>query len=230
MNEKKFHQLIEDRNSEEKEALRRRVRERLNIPDETEEIHKKVSAKRSFFKKPYRLVTSLSSAFAICLAIAIPIVLNNGTSAPAERYCYAADCVKTEIDYSLKEYSERNGLSFLYIDWYDIADEIQTKLYVNVNDDSDIMYFQETIVNGETGSLVVLSITDLHTKVDVFEVFDNICENIEDIASIQVNWSFQNFEGKAYFEYSGYRYFIELSYTFEENSILELVESMLPKT
>lgn len=226
MSKQDIHQLIEKKNPQGKETLRKKVKERLNLPDETEQAQGK--SVLSFFKKRYRIVASVSAALVVvCFAIVLPIVLTRDTR-QTERYCHAADCVEIVADYTVKDYSEQNNVSLLYIDWYDFADEIQTKVYVNTNNSSDIIYFQETLVNGEIGSFAVLYITDLYTKVDVFESFWDNCPRIEIIDSIQVNWNYKNAKGMAYFEYSGYRYFIELtSYPMDENAILDLVESMI---
>lgn len=228
MSQNDIHQIIEKNNLEGKEAMRKKVKERLNLPADTEQEHSKPA--RSLFKKRYRIFASVSAALAVvCIAIVLPIVLNRDTG-PIERYCHAADCVETVADYTVKDYSERNNLSLLYIDWYDIADEIQTKFFVNANNSSDIIYFQEMLVHGETGSIVTLYITDLYTQVDILEDKENACENVEYISSIKVCWEYRNVKCSAYFEYLGRRYVIELRYPMAEDSVLELVESMIPKT
>lgn len=225
MSKQDIHQLIEKKNPQGKETLRKKVKERLNLPDETEQAQGK--SVLSFFKKRYRIVASVSAALLVaCLAIVIPVVLNRDTG-PTERYCYAADCAENQIDNTIKEYSEQNNLSLLYIDWYDIADEIDTLLYVNINDTTDVVYMQEKLVNGEIGSIVTLYITDLHTKVDVFEDIGSTCDNTDVINSITVHWFFQNDEGVARFEYLGYKYLIDLRFPVAEDSILDLVESMI---
>lgn len=224
-----IHQIIEKNNPERKEALRKKVKERLNISEDTEQSQKKTA--HTVVKKRYRIFAGVSAALAVAsLAIVLPIALNRGTGVgPAERYCHATDCVGIVADYTIKDYSEQNDLSLLYIDWYDIADAIQTKKFVNINDSSDIIYFEETLANGETGSIATLYITDLYTKVDIFEDAENSCENVEYISSIKVSWEYRNIKGKAYFEYLGRGYAIELQYPMAEDSVLELVESMIPK-
>lgn len=220
-----IHKIIEEKNPEGKAALRQKVMERLNLPTEAEQIQKKPTFS---YKRFYRIFAGVSAAVAVvCLAIVLPIVLNRDTSVPTERYCHAADCVETPVDFSIKEYSEQNNLALLYLDWYDIADELETLLFVNNNDDNDVIYLKETIVNGEIGSIAILYITDLYTQVDIFEDMEKTCENVEYISSVKVSWSYRNFKGTAYFEYSNRRYSIELRYPMAEDSVLDLVESML---
>lgn len=226
MSKKNINQIIEEKNPEGKAALRQKVMERLNLPEESEQTQKKPTFS---YKRFYRIFASVSAAVAVvCLAIVLPIVLNRDSgTGPTERYCHAADCVETVADCTLKDYSERNNLSLLYIDWYDIADEIQTKMFVNINDSSDIIYFEETLVNGEVGSIATLYVTDLYTKVDIFEDVESYLKNVEYISSIKVIWGYSNIIGTAYFEYSGRRYVIDLRYPMAEVSVLDLVESML---
>lgn len=224
MKYKEFHKLIEEQNPEQKQALHKKLKQELNIA-EAEQTQKKPTFS---YKRFYRIFAGVSAAVAaVCLAIVLPLVLNRDTAVPTERYCHAADCVETVADYTVKDYSEQNNLSLLYIDWYDIADEIQTKVFVNTNDSSDIIYFEETLVNGETGDIATLYITELHTKVDIFEDVENSCENFEYISSVKVSWKYQNIKGTAYFEYSGRSYVIELKNPMAEDSVLDLVESML---
>lgn len=225
MSKKNIHKLIEEKNPEGKAALRQRVMERLNLPNESEQTQKKPTFS---YKRFYRIFAGVSAAVAVvCLAIVLPIVLNRDTAVPTERYCHASDCVKVEMDYSIKEYSEQNNLSLLYLDWYDVSEERQTLKFVNIDDNSDIIYFQEMLVNGEIGSIAILNITDLYTQVDIFEEVEKTCENVEYISSVKVSWSYRNFKGTAYFEYSNRRYSIELRYPMAEDSVLDLVESML---
>ena len=232
MKYKEFHKLIEEQNPEQKQLLHKKLKQDLNItdasmPTEAEQIHKKPTFS---YKRFYRIFAGVSAAVAaVCLAIVLPIVLNRGTTVPAERYCHAADCVETVADYTVKDYSVQKNLSLLYLDWYDIADEVQTKVFVNTNDSSDIVYFEETLVNGVTGDIAILYITELHTKVDIFEDVQSSCENFEYISSVKVSWGYEDIKGTAYFEYSDRSYVIELLNPLSEDAVLDLVESMLSK-
>lgn len=227
MNYNKFHKLIEEQNPEEKEALYERLKAKLNLPEEPKEVKTKQSSGfRSFFKKPARIISCASAALVvICLAIVIPLALNN--KVPEERYCTASDCVLQEIT-SIKEYAEENQKSILYLDWYDTADEIQTELYVNSSDLSDLIYIKEKFFNSSSNQLVNFYLTDNHTRVDVFEGFLQNCLNESIYNSTKVNWINQNSKKLAYFEYGGYRYYIEMVSSTSEQTILEIVESVLP--
>lgn len=224
----KIHKLIESKNPKRKAVLDNRIKNELNITDDKTNTDKTETSFKKPFYKTYRFFAGISTAVvAACLAIVLPIVGNN-TQIPEERYCNASDCIEIPIEYSVKEYSEKNNLSYLYIDWYNIADEVQTKLFVNAEKPDDLIYAQEILVNGETGSFVVLSITDLYTKVDILEAFWNDCTVAVVIKGTNIYWNSFNFVNKAYFEYGNYRYFIELTYSLSDDYIFELIEGMLP--
>lgn len=224
----KVHKQIEAKNPKRKAALNNRIKKELNISDDDDNSGKtEISVKKPFYKT-YRFFAGISTAFvAVCLVIVLPIVLNNN-KLPSERYCNANDCYEIRIDYTLNEYGERNNVPYLYVDWYEIADDVQTKLYVNKENQDELIYVRETLVNGETGSVAVLSITDLYTKVDILDSFWDECDNTNNINGINIHWHSRNLKSKAYFEYGNYRYFVELSYPLEEDSILELIEGMIP--
>lgn len=225
----KIHKLIESKNPKRKAVLDNRIKNELNITDDKTNTDKTETSFKKPFYKTYRFFAGISTAVvAACLAIVLPIVLNKGEEVPSVHYRNADDCLEIRIDYSLKEYGERNDVSYLYIDWYDLADDIQTKLYVSEDNPDDLIYLQEILVNGETGSVVVLYITDLYTRVDVLDSFWDDCTSQSEVGKIKVNWWSNDIMSKSYFEYGNYRYFIELTYSLSDDYIFELIEGMLP--
>ena len=114
------------------------------------------------------------------------------------------------------------------MDWYDVAEEVITTLYVNKADNQDIVYIEEVIINGDTGDIIKVSVCDVSTKVDILEAYANICVVEAMIKGNKVLWRYNMMLSKAFFEYNGYKYYLELSYPMTENAILEIVEAMLP--
>ena len=227
MNYDKFHKLIEEQNPEQKEEFYLKLKEKLNIPDEEQKVEeKKGSGFVAFFKKPYRVIACASAVLVIiCLSVFIPFALKNKT--PAERYCIAGECIETKIQ-SIKEFSKDNSLNILYYNWYDTGEVISSKLFMDAKDNDKFVYITEEIVNGVTGDFVKLSITDIHTKVDIFEKYWNNCDKECLSKNIKVYWKAQNTSSMAYFEYDGYRYFVELDHPESEEAILDIVAEMLP--
>ena len=217
--------------------------------------NKRRTSFKRFFKQPVRLAAYISAAVAVaCLAIILPFTLKgsgsqtattNPSTTPEDRFCVAASCKEIELRYSLKEYSARNHLSLLYVDWYAKA-EIKTSLHVDNEDQTDIVYYEEILKHKGTGSIAELYITDLHTKVDRVEDYKKVCEysyiierpvgnsNILKLPVAKVYWGSDTYENGEYntyianFTFGKYEYTLVLRYAMDENSIFELIESMLP--
>lgn len=233
MKYKKFHKLIEENTAEQKQAVYQKLQQDLALPEGTPPAQKRNTVWQNLFKKPYRLIASISAAVAVCLAIVLPVTLNNsgGTPTPppqSDRFLSGEKKYKIGLDCNLKEYAQQNGLSMLYVDWYDIADNVDTALYVNPDDHDDVYYFSEHITDGETGERVYLYVTDLFTRIDSFDRFLRLGNQVTITNGVSIHWYGNDKHSSAYFEYGDYRYFVELMYPFAEDSILEIVQSMLP--
>lgn len=262
MKDKQFRNLIEHAYPVQKQAMYEDLKRELGLPDEddaalapVEDISvalaessgaatpKPASRWRTFFKKPARLAACLSMAVAVAsLAIILPFTLNQGGVQPAtpptiseDRYVEAAACREIALDYSLKEYSERNDISLLYVNWYDVADVV-TSLNVNKEDQTDIVYYEEILQHKYTGSIVELYITDLRTRVDKIQDYHKLykAEYISKPSYVRVMWGYDTAEnGEHYmyvasFTYSSYHYTLVLRYPLDDNDIFELVDSVVP--
>ena len=201
---------------------------------------------KNFFKAPARLAACVSAAVAVaCLAVILPFTLNGGSgsqtattnppSTSEDRFCQAATCKEIKLDYSFKEYSALNSLSLLYVDWYSVAD-IKTSMYVNKEDSTDIVYYEEILRHKYTGSIVELYITDSHTQVDKVQNYRNLCKFIyHDNPHALVKWGYEwvkNGEPDTYmawFQYDTYTYALVLRYPVKGNDIIDLVNSVLPE-
>ena len=71
-------------------------------------------------------------------------------------------------------------------------------------------------------------LVDNRTEIDVLGRFQTNCLNIVQIGGITVNWVYSQFEASAYFTYENYTYYLSLDQPMEENSILSLIETLLP--
>lgn len=220
MNYKKFHQLIEKQNPEEKEALYARLKQKLNLPDEEPEI-KKESVRISFFKKPYRIAAAASAVLvAVFLAVFIPLSLK--CNMPQYRYCYSENCIDSNIK-SVKDYAEENNLPLLYLDSYERAEK--TLIYFEP-DSSNFVYISEEYKNEDEN--IKLYITDNLTKVDFLEnQFQNFNGKTE-YNGVVINWSGGQSFGIANFEYDGYSYYLHASNTQNETRIIQIAQMIIP--
>ena len=261
MKDKQFLKIIEHTYPVQKQAMYEDLKKELNLPDDTAApaescsvaVQKPASKWHNFFKKPARLAACISAATAVvCLAIILPFTLNNDgglqdttpnptpnppqTSASTDRFIKAEECEEIEIEYSIKEYSELNNLSLLYVDWYDIA-ESKTSLHVDNEDHTDIVYFEEIMMHKGTGAIVELYITDLRTAVDKVEAYKKSTKYayVTKYPYTTVFWGFnmlkngERYMYEAFFKYENYIYTLVLKYSMDENEIFELIDSMLPK-
>lgn len=261
MKDKQFRNLIEHAYPDQKRAMYEDLKRELDLPDDDSAViapaechsvahaessgvtakQKPVSRWLGFFKQPARLAAcvSIAAAFA-CLAIILPFALNKSGVQPStppivseDRYVEAASCKSIRLDYSLKEYSERNNLYLLCVNWYDVADVV-TSLNVNKEDQTDIVFFEEILIHKYTGSIVELFITDTHTKVDKIQDYHKLYRSdyVSD-SHVRVVWGYDTAEnGEHYtyvasFAYGNYHYTLVLRYAMGENDIFELVDTLL---
>lgn len=223
MSHKGFHNLIESDNPEYKKAVYQKIESKLHLSAKKAEQKPNIWRNIAF----RRTAIAAMAVLIVCLAVIIPLALKDKDK-PDVRYCYTADCEMIELDCNARDYASQNSSSILFVDWYDVAEEVITTLYVNKADNEDIVYIEEVIINGETGDIIKVSVCDVSTKVDILEAYANICVVEAMIKGNKVLWRYDMMLSKAFFEYNGYKYYLELSYPMTENAILEIVEAMLP--
>ena len=256
MKDKQFRNLIEHTYPAQKQAMYEDLKKALNLPDDdlATAARKKATPKpagkwRNFFKQPARLAACVSAAVAVaCLAIILPFTLKGGSgpqtattnpsATPEDRFCKAAACKEIKLNQTLKDYSELNNLSLLYVDWYDKA-EVRTSLHVDKEDQTDIVFYEEIMMHKSRGSIVELYITDWHTKVDKVEDYKKRCKYVYVTTlpslKIAVRWGCvktengEHYECTASFIYVNYIYTLVLRYPIYKEDIFELIDSMLPK-
>ena len=222
MKEKDIHNLIEQQEPEKKQAAFKRIQERLNIA----EVPAVQTAKPKKSVKKRAFAWSAVMAVALCLAIVLPITLT-GTPDVKDRYCVAGDYETYPTEFNIEQYASNINQKILFVDWYDIAEECLTDLYVNVNDRNDMIYLQELLVNGETGEIVDLYITDKRTKVDILSRWDS-CTTVKQLEDTEVllDVTFQSLF--ATFKYGDFVYYLGITNVDSESRALEIIASMLP--
>ncbi len=222
MKEKDIHNLIEQQEPEKKQAAFKRIQERLNIA----EVPAVQTAKPKKSVKKRAFAWSAVMAVALCLAIVLPITLT-GTPDVKDRYCVAGDYETYPTEFNIEQYASNINQKILFVDWYDIAEECLTDLFVNVNDHDDMIYLREKLVSGETGEIVDLYITDKRTKVDILSRWDS-CTTVKQLEDTEVllDVTFQSLF--ATFKYGDFVYYLEFINVENESRALEIIASMLP--
>lgn len=216
MRDKDIHKLIEQENPEAKQRMWERVSAELGLND----IPQQKAVKR---RQP--LKWALIAATIICvvtLSIVLPIMLRDDGA----RFCDSTQYTTASSDQTIGEYSALNNNKFIYTDWYENADEIITDYAYLNNNKNDIIFFTETIVNGETGEVLKQSVTDNKTRVDIFDRYLNSDSNTKTtINGISVQWHNSYTNAVAVFEYKNNVYYLELEGTQER--LTEIITDML---
>lgn len=224
MKERKFHELIEKQNAEEKEVVRQRLQTELELC--------KTDERKSFFVRNKRWLFALAACF-VCLAIVVPVSLKyvalnkdieGGEDQP--RYCTSDDYKIESFGMSLKEYSQSLEQPFLYLDWYDFGDVSGRNSYVDKLN-KEILCVSEKIFNLNTGDDVLIYIMKKDIIMDFVESYVQAMNNEEYVSDIKVLWRISNIEGYAYFEYENYNYCLYFLYPMSEQTIFDVVQQML---
>lgn len=227
MKDRDIDNAIENVNSDKKEEMRAQLYARLGIAERQEQQTKRLP--RILNIKSF--VFGLTGILAVCLAIVLPISLRDYTVPPPSqsRYTYvAADLEHAEFDMTVKEYAEKTGNDLLYVDWYDIADECITTKFFLPDDESNIIYISEDLYNGETGDHVWLAVTDKNINVDILDHIEEMNGSYYEYSDIKIKWSYEFMAlATACFEFSDYKYYVQLFFPLAEQDIFDIVNAML---
>ena len=221
MREKDVHKLIEQQESEAKQRMYEKIRQRANLPQHsTQQKPRKVKAK-------WAVLSTVLACVVIALAVVLPITMRDNGS-DGSRFCDSTQYVEEKSEQTLKQYAAENGVSILYVDWYDTSESVKTKIAYNVNDHGDVIYLNESITNGETGYVADLFITDIRTTVDILAKNNN-CNKELAVSNVAVKWQFISVLNSTCFKftYNDYSYYVELNVAYDEQQISAFVADML---
>lgn len=223
MKEEEFHKTIEEQNPDHKKILFEKICSRIDI-----ESQPKTEKRRKIFSLKWVCIAAASICL-LCVAIILPLALQNNDDVPADpnRYCSQEDYVYSLVDYTIKDYGLTHGKDIKFFDWYDFADDFQTSVYLNKNDKNDLICIEESIVNGETGDIVTLFVTDNRTKVDFLEWYTDSCKRTQEINGVTIMWEITTSYALAKFEYFGFRYYIQLDEPLSDTSMLDLAAELI---
>lgn len=217
MRKKDIHSLIEQQNPEVKQEIWEKICSQIDTSE--------LQPKKAATTKPKRwkwAAVALAVVCVVTLSIVLPIVLQD----EGLRYCDFEQYVIEELGQTLEKYSFEHDSKLLYVDWYTNAEEVTTSYAHIIDNRNDIVFFKETILNGETGEEIILYITDNRTRVDLFEQFENLNEQSA-TKGVVVNWqSFNHTDFLTKFEYKGYIYYLELDDS-SQDRLTEIITDML---
>ena len=154
-------------------------------------------------------------------------ITQNSTSSEEEkdRYCDGSQYTIVPVSKTVKEYSAEIGKDLLYFDWYDQTDYLENFAY-QLNDTQEIICYKEIQTDINTGCLVTLYITDSHTKLDFLSPYE-VFENTASVKNVTVDWRINRSMAYSYFQYNGFKYYLELRDPIDESHILTVTELLL---
>ena len=224
--EKKFHQLIEELNQEEKERCWKKIQEQdtsciVPVQQTSVDVVKRKGV--ATWKKA--LVTSFVSIVVVGAGVFGGIKLFSKDEAPATRYCDTSMYTMQDVTVTLKERTLQEEIDILFLDWYEITDFYMDQVYWLNDSQLEIGYYEQ-IADVNTGSLVEINAIQKAYQLESVDIYSQMT-GIFTIQSVQVDWRDVGDMQYATFSYQEYNYYISLEYPMEEDSILDIIEEML---
>ena len=172
-----------------------------------------------------KIVISFATFFLLAATVLLTclLLLDNKSNT---RYCTVEDYTSELSNLTIKEYAQLNNKYILYFDWYNIT-ENSSNIVFELIESKEIISISETMMDMETGYSVTLSFTDNKTEIDFFAIYDTVCISDANINNVNVKWGVGTFRSYVKFEYQGYKYYLEVDDTLEQDFLLNYVEQLL---
>ena len=220
--ERKFHELIEEQNREEKDAVWAKIQQQ----DEPIPISPKA---RSFSWRKWMPIWASSLAAVMIGVFATWGFLswqNKGNDDNKGRYFTSQSYETVKVQYTLKEYAQEIGKDLLYFDWYEETDYLKNYVW-QLKDTQEIICYNEEIVDVNSGCIVYIYVIQADTEIEGFFV-DEETERTSEVDGIQIDWKYSKYNSNANFIYEDYKYYLRVDDPIDENYILDLVAELLP--
>lgn len=220
--ERKFHELIEQQNPEEKQ----RAWEKL-VARQKELGIQPASVKKRW--RGWQKWTTIAASVLSVLLIGVFVLVKFFPLNESEggRYFTNQDYEMMEVEKTLQDYSQELGVDLLYFDWYQETDYCKNNVWV-LKDTQEIVSYNEEIIDINTGCVVYLYVTEANTGLEALSKDINT-DQISEINTIQVDWRSNDDEAMANFEYQNYHYYLRVAEPIDDEYILDLAEELLAK-
>ena len=225
--ERKFHELIEQQNREEKDAVWAKIQQKeAEMGINTVSVTPKA---RSFSWRKWAPIVASSLVAVVIGAFAAWKFLslqNEGNEDNKGRYFTNQSYEIVDTQRTIKDYVQETGKNLLYFDWYEETDFFKDKVW-QLKDTQEIICFEEEIVDINTGCMVYVFVIQADIEIEDFS-FAEETDSKNEIKGIQIDWQYLRFRAYANFEYEDYAYYVRVEEPMDENHILALVEELLP--
>lgn len=224
--ERKFHELIEQQNQEEKNRVWQKICEK-DSESEKQEKNSVISKTCAFSWKKWGAVAASSLAIVILGVFSVVKFFPLGEETPdnSGRYFTNQSYETVDTSMNIQGYAQQIGKNLLYFDWYVETDYCENQIW-QLKDTQEIICIQEEIVDFNTGCMVSIFVIEEDIILDAFSS-DEMTEQETNIDGIKVQWQFDNDLSWANFKYEDYRYYLRILEPIDENYILDLVKELL---
>ena len=226
--ERKFHEIIEQQNREEKDAVWAKIQQKEAERGKNEPVSVLPHARSFSWQKWTRIVASSLAVVVIGVFATWGFLsLSNRTNDDNKgRYFTSQSYEKVNTQRTLKEYAQEVGKDLLYFNWYDETDYLKDRAW-QVKDTQEIICFEENIIDVNTGCLIYLFVIEADTEIEDFS-FAEETDRKSEINGLEIDWRYSMFNSYANFIYEDYAYYLRVEEPIDENYILDLVEELLP--
>ena len=226
--ERKFHELIEQQNREEKDAVWAKLQQKEAEREQEKSIPALPQA-RSFSWRKWAPILA-SSLTAVVIGVFATWGFLSWQNKPNDdnkgRYFTSQSYETMSTQNTLKDYAQAIEKNLLYFDWYEETDYFKDKVW-QLKDTQEIICFQEEIIDINTGCKVKLFVIDADTTIENFSVEEETDRKSE-IKETKIDWFYSKFRAYANFEYEDYKYYLRVDEPIDDKYILDLVEELLP--
>lgn len=238
--EKKFHQLIEEQNQEEKARVWEKIQGKMEKASPAVSTAVEATTEGIKWNVRWKKVAMLGAIAAAILIFSIVAAFNlfpqgditvdnsssGNNSQNDNRYCTSEEYTSNATEKTIAQYAQEIGEQLLYFNWYDTTEEVTDSVYT-LNDTQEVICHRENIINPETGDVLTLYVVDEDIELDFLEGAESGNEKTETYNQIDITWSFNAMKADASFVYGNYKYIIVLLEPLEEDDILEYVKLLL---
>ena len=217
-------QKISEQYKDEKEPLYEHIHERV------EGMIVQQANKRKKLNAFYKVFpVSLAMVLIICLVIILPIVLQPTGEQPDSEIRYSDFELDIErLESTLKEYAISQNENYLYINLYDIAEDLTASRYFKIGEENLTVYLQESFTHGETGYYIQQTIMKRNVIVEEYEqLFLNPQEMA--IKDVTITYEITRQYAKVQFEYLDYKYCLDfgnIDEYFDVEFLTEIITNM----
>lgn len=238
--EKKFHQLIEEKNQEEKARVWEKIQGKMKEEAPAASTAVEPTTEGIKWSVRWKKVAMFGAAAAVVLIVSIvaafnffpqgDITVDNSSSGNDSqndnRYCTSEEYTANTTEKTIAQHAQEIGEPLLYFNWYDTTEEVTDFVYT-LNDTQEVICYRENIINPETGDMLNLYVIDKNIDMDFLQNTEGDNEEQDVYNQVDITWSFNPMKAYASFTYGAYKYNIVLLEPIEEDDILEYAKLLL---